>query len=41
MCTVNQIGIGFCVLSMLEIFSGGRELEVEGDGSRVVVAIGL
>ena len=33
MFTVNRIGI--CVLRMLEIFSGGREPEVEGDSSRV------
>ena len=29
-----RIGIGLCVLCMLEIFSGGHELEVEGDESR-------
>ena len=29
-----------CVLSILEIFSRGREPEVEGDDSRVVVAVG-
>ena len=34
MFTVNRIGIGFCILRMLKIFSGGREPEVEGDGSQ-------
>ena len=40
MFTVNLIGIGFNFLPKLKIFSGGCEPEVEGDGSRVVVAIG-
>ena len=40
MFTVNQFGIGSCVLGMLKIFSGGRETQVEGEGSRVVVAVG-
>ena len=40
MFTVNLIGIGFNFLPILKIFSGGCEPEVEGDGSRVVVAIG-
>ena len=35
-----QILLGSCILRMLEMFSGGREPEVEGDGSRVVVAVG-
>ena len=34
------IGIGLCFLRMLKIFSRGREQEVEGDDSRVVVAVG-
>ena len=34
MFTVNLIGIGFCILRMFEIFSGGREPEEEGDGTR-------
>ena len=34
-----RIGIGLCVLSMLEIFSGGCEPEVEGDNSHVVDTI--
>ena len=29
MYTVNRVGIGLCVLRMLEIFSGSREPEVE------------
>ena len=37
---VDWIGIGFCVLHMIKIFSGGREPEVEGDDSRVVVTVG-
>ena len=32
---VNRVGIGLCVLRMLEIFSGEREPEVEGDSSCV------
>ena len=40
MFTVNRIGIGFCVQRILEICSGGCEPELEGDCSRVVVAIG-
>ena len=40
MYTFNRIGISFCVLRMLKIFSQGREQEVEGDDSRVVVAVG-
>ena len=40
MFTVKQFGIGFCVLGTLKIFSGGREPEVEGEGSRVFVAVG-
>ena len=36
----NRIGNGFCVLRMLEISSGGREPEVEGHGSPVVVTAG-
>ena len=39
MYTFNQIEIEFCVLRMLEIFSWGHELEVEGDDSGVVVSI--
>ena len=35
-----RIGIGLCVLRMLEIFSGGRRLNVDGDDSRVVVTVG-
>ena len=30
----------FRVLPMLQIFSGGREPEVEGDGIRAVVVVG-
>ena len=33
-------GFGLCVLRMLDIFSGGRGPEVEGDNSRVVVTVG-
>ena len=36
------MGLGYalnCVLRMLEIFSRGRESEVEGDDSLVVVAV--
>ena len=33
-------GTGLCVQHMFEIFSRGREPEVEGDDSRVVVAVG-
>ena len=35
-------GLGYalnCVLRMLEIFSRGRESEVEGDDSLVIVAV--
>ena len=37
-----RMGLGYalyCVLRMLEIFSPGREPEVEGDDSLVVVAV--
>ena len=40
MFTVKRIGIGLCVLRMLEIFPGEREPEVQGDDSPVVVAVG-
>ena len=35
-----QIFVYGCVLNMLQIFSEGREPEVEADGIRVVVAFG-
>ena len=37
--TSHLVGRGLCVLGMLEIFPGGREPEVDRDGSRVVVAV--